>query len=254
VFAEEAEDNSKQRAMNLYVGTSGYSYKEWKGRFYPEDLPAKRMLEFYSQHFRAVEVNNTFHRMPSASVLEGWAAEVPSDFKFALKAPQRITHKERLKDSADSLSYLLKVASVLQERLGPILFQLAPFLKKETERLRDFLALLPGDCRAAFEFRHQSWFSEDVFCLLRDHGAALCIAEADNDLKVPFVPTAPWGYLRLRRLEYTHAELQARAERVGDQDWSDAFVFFKHEDEARGPELAKRFLELAGVTHEAGRA
>ena len=134
--------------MNVYVGTSGYSYKEWKGKFYPEELSAKQMLHFYGERFRAVEINNTFYRMPKSSVLEGWAAEVPADFKFILKCPQRITHMQRLKDAGDSLAYFLKVAGVLNERLGPLLFQLPPFLKKDVPRLRDFLALLPKSCRA----------------------------------------------------------------------------------------------------------
>ena len=164
--------------MNLYVGTSGYSYKEWKGPFYPDDLPDKEMLRFYGERFRSVEINNTFYRMPKASVLEAWAAEVPADFKFVLKASQRITHKQRLKDAGDSVSYLLEVAGVLKERLGPLLFQLPPFLKKDAPRLREFLALLPKDRRAAFEFRHQSWFDDEVFGLLRDQRAVLCIAEA----------------------------------------------------------------------------
>ncbi len=168
--------------MNLYVGTSGYSYKEWKGTFYPKDLPDKQMLRFYGERFRSVEINNTFYRMPKVSVLEAWAAEVPTDFKFVLKASQRITHQQRLKDAGDSVSYLLEVASALEERLGPLLFQLPPYLKKDAPRLREFLALLRPHRRAAFEFRHQSWFDEEVFGLLRDHQAVLCIAEAENDL------------------------------------------------------------------------
>jgi uncharacterized protein YecE (DUF72 family) len=185
--------------MNLYVGTSGYSYKEWKGTFYPEDLPEKQMLHYYGERFRSVEINNTFYRMPKESVLEAWAAEVPGDFKFVLKASQRITHMQRLKDAGDNVAYLLKVAAALKERLGPLLFQLPPFLKKDAPRLSEFLKLLPRDRRAAFEFRHQSWFDEEIFGLLREHQAVLCIAEAENELEIPFVSTADWGYLRLRR-------------------------------------------------------
>jgi uncharacterized protein YecE (DUF72 family) len=232
--------------MNLYVGTSGYSYKEWKGTFYPEDLPDKQMLRFYGERFRSVEINNTFYRMPKASVLEAWAAEVPADFKFVLKASKQITHVHRLKEAGDSVSYLLKVAGTLKERLGPLLFQLPPFLKKDAPRLREFLALLPTDRRAAFEFRHQSWFDTEIFGLLRDHHAALCIAEAENDLEIPFESTADWGYLRLRRPDYGEAELKEWSERVRRQDWRDAFIFFKHEEEGKGPEMAKRFLDLAG--------
>jgi len=231
--------------MNYYLGTSGYSYKEWKGPFYPEDLPEKQMLHFYGERFRTVEINNTFYRMPKESVLEAWAKEVPADFKFVLKASQRITHMQRLKDSGDSLSYLLKVAGTLKERLGPLLFQLPPFLKKDLPRLREFLTLLPADCRAAFEFRHESWFDEEVLEVLREHQIALCIAEAEDGVEVPFVSTTDWGYLRLRRPDYGDAALKAWVRRVRDQEWRDAFVFFKHEDEGKAPEMAKRFLELA---------
>lgn len=229
--------------MNLYVGTSGYSYKEWKGTFYPQDLPANEMLRFYGERFRAVEINNTFYRMPKAPMLEAWATCVPADFKFILKAPQQITHRQRLKDAGDSLAYLLKVASSLNERLGPLLFQLPPYLKKDLPRLREFLSLLPDHCRAAFEFRHESWFDSEIFDLLRAHQAALCVAEADNDLETPFVSTTDWGYLRLRRPDYGDAELKAWVERLGK--WRAAFVFFKHEDEGKGPLMAKRFIELA---------
>jgi len=232
--------------MNLYVGTSGYSYKEWKGPFYPQHLPEKQMLRFYAERFRTVEINNTFYRMPKAAVLEGWGAEVGANFKFVLKASQRITHMQRLKDAGDSVAYLLKVAEVLMERLGPLLFQLPPYFKKDAPRLREFLALLPAGRRAAFEFRHQSWFDSEIFDLLREHQAALCIAEAENDLEIPFVSTADWGYLRLRRPDYGDVELGAWVERVRQQQWSDAFIFFKHEDEGKAPVMAKRFLELAG--------
>jgi uncharacterized protein YecE (DUF72 family) len=231
--------------MNLYVGTSGFSYKEWKGPFYPEDLPDKQMLHFYGDRFRTVEINNTFYRMPKTSMLEAWATEVPADFKFVLKASRQITHMQRLKESGDSVTYLLKVAGSLQERLGPLLFQLPPYLKKDVPRLRDFLGLLPRRQRAAFEFRHQSWFDQEVFDLLRDCQAVLCIAEAENDLEIPFVSTADWGYLRLRRPDYGDAELKTWAGRVLQQDWQDAFIFFKHEDEGKAPLMGKRFLELA---------
>ncbi len=231
--------------MNLYVGTSGYAYKEWKGPFYPDDLPDKQMLRFYGERFRSVEINNTFYRMPTASVLEAWSKEVPVDFKFVLKASQRITHHQRLKDTEDSMAYLLKVAGALMDRLGPLLFQLPPYLKKDAPRLREFLALLPSDRRAAFEFRHQSWFDDEVFGLLREHRAVLCIAEAENDLEIPFVSTADWGYLRLRRPDYGDAELKSWAKRVHEQDWREAFIFFKHEEEGKGPQMAKRFIEFA---------
>jgi uncharacterized protein YecE (DUF72 family) len=231
--------------MKLYVGTSGYAYKAWKGSFYPADLPEKRMLHYYGAHFRSVEINNTFYRMPTASLLETWAGEVPDDFRFVLKASQRITHLQRLKDADDAVAYLLDVAGTLQDRLGALLFQLPPNLKKDVPRLRAFLALLPPARRAAFEFRHPSWFDDEVFALLREHRAALCIAEAEGDLDVPVVATADWGYLRLRRADYGDAELRAWAQQVRQQAWQDAFVFFKHEEAGRGPQLATRFLQLA---------
>jgi uncharacterized protein YecE (DUF72 family) len=233
--------------MSLYVGTSGFAYKEWKGPFYPADLPDGQMLHYYGERFGAVEINNTFYRMPRAAVLEGWTAEVPGAFRFVLKASQRITHYQRLKQTDDSLSYLLEVAGALGERLGALLFQLPPHLKKDFARLRDFLAQLPPTVRAAFEFRHASWFDEEVFALMRDHQVALCIAEAEAELEVPFVSTADWGYLRLRLPEYSDADLAAWASRVGEQGWRDAYVFFKHEDAGKGPMFANRFLQLAGA-------
>jgi uncharacterized protein YecE (DUF72 family) len=231
--------------MNLFVGTSGYSYPQWKGSFYPEDLPTKQMLCYYGQQFRTVEINNTFYRMPKASVLAAWGEEVGPDFRFVIKASQRITHIKRLKDVGEPMSYLQEVVAALGQRLGAILFQTPPNLKKDLPRLREFLALVPKDRRAAMEFRHQSWFDDEVFSLLREHQAALCIAEAENDLQIPFVATADWGYLRLRQAHYTDADLRSWVKRVKDSGWRDAFVFFKHEDEAKGPEFARRFLELA---------
>ena len=231
--------------MDLYVGTSGYSYKEWKGTFYPKDLSAQKMLRFYGERFRTVEINSTFYGLPKASVLEGWADTVPADFKFILKAPKQITHFQGLKDAGDLMSQLLEVAGALTEHQGPLLFQLPPTSKKDVPRLRAFLALLPVQRRAAFEFRHPSWFDDEIFGLLRDHRAALCVADAEGNLDVPFVATTDWGYLRLRHPDYGDAELQAWVTRVREQAWRDAFVFFKHEDEGHGPRMAKRFMELA---------
>jgi len=204
------------------------------------------MLSYYGSQFRSVEINNTFHRMPQAALLESWAAEVPADFKFVLKAPQRITHVQRLKDADDAVSYLFDVAGTLKERLGALLFQLPPSLKKDLPLLRDFLSLLPPGRRAAFQFRHRSWFDDEVLGLLQKNGAALCIADAQDDIEVPFVATAEWGYLRLRRPDYGVRELKKWAELVRKQNWREAFVFFKHEESAQGPLLAKRFLELSG--------
>lgn len=231
--------------MNLYVGTSGYSYKEWKGPFYPKALPAQQMLRYYGEHFRTVEINYTFRRLPTATVLETWTNAVPADFRFVLKAPEQITHRKRLQDAGDALAGFLEIAAQFQKRLGPLLFQLPPNFKKDVSRLRAFLAALPRQRRVAFEFRHPSWFGDEVFGLLRDQHAALCIADAEDDLEVPVVATTDWGCLRLRRPDYDEAALKAWVKQVRKQDWQDAFVFFKHEDEGKGPQLAKRFLELA---------
>jgi uncharacterized protein YecE (DUF72 family) len=230
--------------MHLYVGTSGYSYKQWKGNFYPKGLPEKQMLGHYAEHFRSVELNDTFRSLPEPTVLEKRARQVPTGFRFALKAPQRITHFRRLTDVGDLVSHLFEVAAALKRRLGPVLFQLPANFKKDVARLQIFLARLPARRRVAFEFRHQSWFDDEVFGLLRKYRAALCIADADGDLKIPFVATTDWGYLRLRRSIYSTAALKKWVKRIGEQNWRDAFVFFKHEDEANGPRLAKRFLEL----------
>jgi uncharacterized protein YecE (DUF72 family) len=231
--------------MKLLVGTSGYSYKEWKGNFYPDDLPAAGMLRFYAQRFQTVEINNTFYQMPAVTTLERWATEVPKEFVFVLKASRRITHDNRLKDTEDSLAYLLKTAAVLDKHLGPLLFQLPPFFKKDLPRLRDFLTLLPKERPAAFEFRHASWFDDEIYDTLRAHGAALCIADTDDDEQVPLVATASWGYLRLRRQNYGDKDLARWAKQIQDQPWNQSFVFFKHEEEGKGPKLAARFLELA---------
>jgi uncharacterized protein YecE (DUF72 family) len=231
--------------MNLYVGTSGYSYKEWKGPFYPKKLPAQQMLPFYSEHFRTVEINYTFRRLPTAALVDAWASAVPAEFRFVLKAPEQITHTKRLKDPGDSVAKFVAIAGQLKERLGPLLFQLPPNFKKDVPRLGAFLTLLPFELRVAFEFRHPSWFDDEVFDMLRDQRVALCLADADDGLNVPAMATTNWGCLRLRRPDYDNEALQTWVKRVRDQDWQDAFVFFKHEDEGKGPQLAKRFLELA---------
>jgi uncharacterized protein YecE (DUF72 family) len=239
--------------MNFYVGTSGYSYPEWKGSFYPAKIPARQMLGFYAARFRTVEINNTFYRPPVASVLSAWAEQVPADFRFVLKAPQELTHVRRLAGADELVASLLDVAGTLKERLGPLLFQLPPNFQKDVPRLRAFLALLTPGCRAAIEFRHPSWFDDEVFGLLRDHRAALCVADAGDGLEVPFVATADWGYLRLRRPDYDDAALTAWAARLGAQAWRDGFVFFKHEDAGKGPAMASRLLDvLAAVPKRAG--
>jgi uncharacterized protein YecE (DUF72 family) len=229
--------------MRLLTGTSGFAYKEWKGSFYPADLPASAMLRFYAENLPAVEINNTFYRMPSESVLRQWVDEVPEDFTFALKASQQITHRKRLKDAAEPVAHFLHVAGALGPQLGPILVQLPPNMKKDVERLASFLALMPADARVAFEFRHPSWFGDDVYEALRSRGAALCIAHGEQ-LDTPAVPTASWGYLRLRQVAYEDAEIAAWVRTVQAQPWSEAFVFFKHEDAGTGPRLARRFADM----------
>ncbi len=228
--------------LRVLAGTSGFSYKEWKGSFYPEDLPAARMLAYYAERLPAVEINTTFYRMPKPALLEGWAAEVPPEFRFVLKASQRITHFKRLKEAGDEVAYFFGVAAVLGDRLGPALFQLPPNLKKDLPRLAAFLETLPAGRRAAFEFRHASWFEDDVLEALRRKGAALCIAE-DEELATPLVATADWGYLRLRRQDYGDEAIHEWAARLRGQPWNEAYVFFKHEDAGAGPRLAAQFLE-----------
>lgn len=227
--------------MRILTGTSGYAYKEWKGHFYPADLPADEMLRFYGERLEAVEINNTFYRMPKEKVLLDWAAQVPDGFTFVLKASRRITHIKRLKDVGEEVRYLLQTANVLGKKLGPTLFQLPPNFKKDVPRLTDFLALIPKTWRAALEFRHESWFDDETYAVLRAHDAALVCSDEDEEKEPPFVSTASWGYLRLRRGSY---DLSAWAKRVGDQPWSDAFVFFKHEEEGAGPKMAAEFTAL----------
>ena len=234
--------------MRLICGTSGYSYKEWKGSFYPEKLPASKMLEFYASRFNGVEINNTFYRMPEAKTLDRWRQETPPGFVFVLKAPQRITHQKKLAGAADDVAYFLDIARSLGEKLGPVLVQLPPYLRKDTALLSDFLALFPPEIRVAMEFRHASWDSDDVRDVLRSKRAALCAAQTDESggPETLVHATAPWGYARLRKVEYSDDELRAWSGRIDAQGWEDAYVFFKHEDEARGPAFANRFLELRG--------
>lgn len=233
--------------MKVAVGTSGFAYKEWRGTFYPADLKQADFLAFYAGRLDAVEINNTFYRMPKESLLADWASRVPEHFTFVLKAPQKITHMKRLKDAGEEVGYFLRTANVLGARLGPTLFQLPPNLKQDLPRLRDFLALIPRTWRAAFEFRHPSWLADDTYALLREHGAALVCAEMDSEESVaapPLVPTASWGYLRLRRVQYTAEDLADWARKIMAQPWDTAYVFFKHEDAGTGPRLAAEFMTL----------
>lgn len=240
---------SKASTPRLYLGTSGYACKDWKGSFYPDDLPAKRMLGFYSERFDAVEINASFYRLPTAATLAAWASEVPASFRFTMKAPQQITHFRRLKDVEGLTNEFVDVSATLGERLGPLLFGLPPNMKKDAGRMREFLAVVPRGVRLAFEFRHQSWFDDEVLEVLRTRagGAALCIADADDELEVPFEATADWGYLRLRREKYGTPTLKKWVARVLAQKWRETYVFFKHEDTGTGPKFAKSFLKLAAL-------
>jgi uncharacterized protein YecE (DUF72 family) len=230
--------------MRVFVGTSGFSYPAWRGSFYPLDLPPAERLRCYAQKLPAVEINNTFYRMPSPELLARWAAETPDGFRFVLKAPRRITHTQRLGEG-EGLDHFLEVAGALGVKLGPVLFQTPPFFKQDLARLQAFLGRLPAGTAAAFEFRHPSWFEEPVFEALRAHAAALVWADSE---KTPVgesaVATASWGYLRLRRQDYDAEAVAAWADRIRAQAWSDAWVFFKHEDAGTGPALATRLLEL----------
>ena len=231
--------------MNLYVGTSGYSYKEWKGSFYPEKLPAKDMLRFYSERLSTVEINATFYRMPQKSMLENWKEQVPGTFRFSLKAPQRITHFKRLKDTEEETKYFFETASVLDGQLGVVLFQLPPNMKKDLPRLEAFLNDLPQQLFTAFEFRHPTWFDDDVLEVLRNQNRALVVSDTDDMPATHIDKTADWGYLRLRRVNYSEENLAEWHQRIREQDWKETFVFFKHEDEGTGPKLAALFLGLA---------
>jgi uncharacterized protein YecE (DUF72 family) len=231
--------------MRFFVGTSGYSYKEWKGSFYPQKLPAKEMLSYYARQFSTVEINNTYYRMPSLSVVESWTQQVPDSFRFVIKAHQVITHRKRLKDVEEATELLITTASALKERQGPLLFLLPPNFKKDIARLDAFLTLLGGRAPATFEFRHQSWFDDEVFDCLRTHSCALCVADGDDLPEVDLIRTAPWGYVRLRREGYADEQLRDWADKLRSLGVSEAYVFFKHEDTGTGPELAARFLQIA---------
>jgi uncharacterized protein YecE (DUF72 family) len=238
--------------MDVLVGTSGFAYKEWRGSFYPEKAKDREMLRYYAERFRAVEINNTFYRLPGRETLLRWAEEVPAGFVFVLKASQRITHRQRLSaESRETVEYLFDVASALGERLGPVLFQTPPFFRKDVSRLRDFLGFLPPGGRAAFEFRHESWRDDEVHAVLRERNAALVCADTEGAGEAAIVPTADWGYVRLRRCDYDDALLAAWAERLRAQPWGKAFVFFKHEEgEPLGWPAIERFL--ASVAPGAG--
>ncbi|MBI4609870.1 MAG: DUF72 domain-containing protein [Candidatus Rokubacteria bacterium] len=231
--------------MNARVGTSGYNYPEWKGTFYPADLSTAKMLGYYAERFSTVEINVTFYRMPNAKMLAGWAAATPDDFTFVLKAPKRITHDARLKDVDEPVRYFCDTARTLGTKLGPLLFQLPPNLKKDVGRLGDLLVLLPPGLRCAFEFRHDSWFADDVYALLRTRNAALCIADTEKGT-TPLVATADFGYFRLRDAGYTQDDLTRWSQTVTTlgAGWRDAFIYFKHEESGIGPALARQLQTL----------
>jgi uncharacterized protein YecE (DUF72 family) len=231
--------------MNIHVGTSGFAYKEWKGKFYPEKISPKELLRYYSSRLNTVEINNTFYHMPNGTVLTSWADQVGGDFVFALKAPQVITHMKRLRHVSSETGYLFKSLSVLEKKLGPVLFQFPESFHADQALLKEFLALIPRTALCAFEFRSSSWLDDGTLDLLRQKKCSLCIADADEAPAGEIISTATWGYLRLRRSDYTDADLSQWAEKVLSQKWEKAFVFFKHEGEgAKGPELAMRFQEL----------
>ena len=234
--------------MNLWIGTSGFQYAEWKGTFYPAELKSDQLLGFYASKFPTLEINNTFYRLPKEHVLLEWASQVPEQFTFSLKASQRITHHTRLKADSESLvMFLLKNTSVLGERLGPILFQLPPNLKKDVERLKNFLSYLPAERKYAFEFRHESWFDDGVFAVMRDRDIAMCVAE-QAEFKCPVVCTASWGYLRLHKLDYDQSALEEWAKCVTSQNWSEAFVYFKHDEGlGSGPPAVEAFVKAGQV-------
>jgi uncharacterized protein YecE (DUF72 family) len=228
----------------VYVGTSGFNYPEWRGHFYPEKCPAKDMFRFYAERFRSVEINATFYRMPTTTLTTAWLAQAPPGFRYVLKAPQQITHLKRLRDCGDALAFFCESARVLGPHLGPLLFQLPPNFRADVARLEAFLALLPSDVRAAFEFRHDSWISDDVLRVLTRHNVALCVADV-GDKTTPMHVTARHGYFRLRDEGYTPADLERWAAEIAGllPKWEEVFVFFKHEDEGKGPEFAQAFLD-----------
>ncbi|GKS59586.1 hypothetical protein YTPLAS18_31130 [Nitrospira sp.] len=227
--------------MAIWVGTSGYNYPEWRGNFYPEKFPTAKMLPYYAGRFSTVEVNYTFYRMPTAKIIGNWSAETPDGFAFALKASKRITHDARLKDVGDPLRYFLDTAQALGPKLGPVLFQLPPYLRKDLDRLGDVLGLLPAGVRTAFEFRHESWFDDEVYALLKTRNVALCVVDSEKGT-TPVVTTADFGYLRLRDEGYTDENLRKWAEDVTQHKagWRETFIYFKHEESGIGPALAQQ--------------
>ena len=231
--------------MNIWIGTSGFQYAEWKGTFYPEDLAAAKMLPFYAERLSSTEINYTFRRIPSAKTIQGWWEVTPERFKFSLKAPQKITHFAKLRGCGDTLRYFCQIIADLESKLGVVLFQLPPAFKKDAALLASFLEDIPPGMRAAFEFRHESWLDDEVLALLKNKNVALCIAESEK-LSTPVVATADYGYLRLRREDYQSADMLRWAQAIREKSgvWSDAFVYLKHEESGIGPKLAGELREM----------
>jgi uncharacterized protein YecE (DUF72 family) len=230
-------------SKKLLAGASGYSFKEWKGSFYPQDLKPEAMLAYYAARLPTVEINNTFYRMPKVAVLENWAAATPESFRFAIKASRRITHFSRLdaEKAKDSVEFLYRNLAALGAKRGPVLYQLPPFLKKDVPRLSEFLHLLPEGHHAAFEFRDASWFCDEVYEALRRAGAALCLSEREDDAPPPLVETAPWGYVRLRLETYSQDDLARWAQRLLGTGWGEVYVYFMHEPTA--PAYARALMD-----------
>src|SRR5450432_3904959 len=240
-------------SMQILVGTSGFSYPEWRGRFYPEALPEAQMLRFYADRLPSVEINNTFYRMPKQETVEGWRDQVPDSFCFAVKATRRITHQQKLADVGADVAHLFAIAGALGSKLGPVLFQLPPFLKKDIGLLRAFLPVLPKERRAVLEFRHPSWFSDDVFAALAESNVALCAGDLEDlEKSPPLVATADFGYLRLRRPDYDPSSIADWGARISGQTWQHVYAYFKHE--VLGPMFAQSLLacvngqEMADLT------
>ena len=230
--------------MQLWVGTSGYNYPEWRGSFYPEKMAAAKMLPYYAERFTTVEINYTFYRVPNAKILGGWDRETPPGFRLTLKAPKRITHIAKLRDCADLLGYFLKTAATLGPKLGAILFQLPPYFRKDLALLDGFLEMLPDGTCAAFEFRHASWMDAEVFARLKAANVALCVADSEK-FSTPVEITAPYAYFRLRDEGYTPEDLRrwAGTIRASTAPCRDVFVYFKHEEEGKGPEFARLLMD-----------
>jgi len=233
--------------MSLFVGTSGYNYPEWRGSFYPEKFPTSKMLPYYAERFNSVEVNYTFYKVPTVPLLQGWAAQTPEGFAFTLKAPRRITHDSKLRRCEDLTQTFCRTAQTLGRKLGVLLFQLPPTFKRDDSVLKEFLDLLPDGTRAAFEFRHASWHDDAVFDILRARHVALCIADSEK-MSTPVTTTADYTYFRLRDEGYEPADIDRWANTVRDTSGNrDAFVYFKHEEEGKGPAFAKLLVEA--LTH-----